>query len=74
MFCGDILHSPLQVEYWQINSRACEDQKMAAQSRREVLSVCAERHGLLMPMHFGPPFVSYIRATPEGGFALDMNI
>ncbi len=73
-FCGDILHSPLQVEYWGVNSRACEDQPMAAQSRREVLAVCAERHGLLMPMHFGPPFVSYIKSTADGGFAVDMNI
>jgi hypothetical protein len=39
-----------------------------------VLSVCAERHGLLMPMHFGPPFVSYIKSTANGGFAVDMNV
>lgn len=72
VFCGDIIHTPLQVPYWQQTSRTCEDKRQAARSRHELLSACAERRALLMPMHFGPPYVARINASTRG-FSLDFE-
>ncbi|OGT80200.1 MAG: hypothetical protein A3H91_08020 [Gammaproteobacteria bacterium RIFCSPLOWO2_02_FULL_61_13] len=73
IFCGDILHTPLQVEHWQIASRTCEDKPLSVKSRHALLAACAERQALLLPMHFGPPYASYVKSSSTG-FALDWNI
>ena len=70
MFCGDILHHGIQVYHPDWNSFACADQIMARKSRRKVLEHCAGTGALLMPAHFGAPFVCHIdskgdRFTPR---------
>jgi glyoxylase-like metal-dependent hydrolase (beta-lactamase superfamily II) len=65
MFCGDILHQAIQVFHPEWNSFACEDQENARKSRRVVLERCAGSGALLMPTHFGAPFVCYIDAKGE---------
>jgi glyoxylase-like metal-dependent hydrolase (beta-lactamase superfamily II) len=70
-FCGDMLHTPLQLDQWEQNTRACEDKVQAAKSRYDILSFCAERGGLLLPMHFGPPYATYVRPAPNDRFKLD---
>lgn len=70
-FCGDMLHTPLQVVHWEVNSRPCEDKVQARKSRYEVLSFCAEHDALLLPMHFGPPYASRIRRASGDRFRLD---
>ncbi|KQP06158.1 MBL fold metallo-hydrolase [Pseudorhodoferax sp. Leaf265] len=70
-FCGDMLHTPLQVLHWEVNSRPCEDKAQARRSRYEILSHCADHQALLLPMHFGPPYATYIRRAPRDRFALD---
>ena len=70
MFCGDILHHGIQVYHPEWNSFACADQVMARKSRRKVLEHCVGTGALLMPAHFGAPFVCHIdskgdRFTPR---------
>jgi len=60
MFCGDILHHGVQVYHPEWNSFACLDQDNARQSRRKVLEHCVGSGALLMPAHFGAPFVCHI--------------
>jgi glyoxylase-like metal-dependent hydrolase (beta-lactamase superfamily II) len=66
LFCGDILHHALQVYRPQWNSVACADAVNARASRRKVLEHCAGG-ALLMPAHFGAPFVCRIEGR-GGGF------
>ncbi|MBM4441567.1 MAG: MBL fold metallo-hydrolase [Candidatus Rokubacteria bacterium] len=65
VFCGDILHHAIQVHHPEWNSFACEDAVNARASRRKVLERCAGSGALLMPAHFGAPFVCRIDA--KGG-------
>jgi glyoxylase-like metal-dependent hydrolase (beta-lactamase superfamily II) len=72
MFCGDILHHAVQVFNPDWNSFACADGPNARKSRRKVLEDCAGSGALLMPAHFGAPFVCRIdergsRFTPRFG-------
>lgn len=70
VFCGDILHHAVQVFHPEWNSFACADAINARKSRRRVLEDCAGSGALLMPAHFGAPFVCHIdergsRFTPR---------
>jgi glyoxylase-like metal-dependent hydrolase (beta-lactamase superfamily II) len=72
LFCGDILHHAVQVFHPEWNSFACADAIKARKSRRKVLEDCAGSGALLMPAHFGAPFVCHIetrgsRFTPRFG-------
>ena len=51
-FCGDVIHHPLQLRYPHINSMFCRAPEQAANTRRAVLTDCAEHDRLLMPVHF----------------------
>jgi glyoxylase-like metal-dependent hydrolase (beta-lactamase superfamily II) len=66
-FCGDILHHMIQVYHPEWNSFACADGDNARKSRRRVLEHCAGTGALLMPAHFGVPFVCHIDSR-QGGF------
>ncbi len=66
LFCGDILHHAIQVYHPQWNSFACGDAERARASRRAVLARCADTGALLMPAHFGAPFVCRIEGTGDG--------
>jgi glyoxylase-like metal-dependent hydrolase (beta-lactamase superfamily II) len=69
VFAGDMVHSPIQVPFWQWSSRVCWDQKMAAQARRELLEFCVAENALLVPGHFEAPHVARVRED-HGTFAL----
>lgn len=64
-FCGDILHHGVQVWHPEWNSFACLDGDMARKSRRKVLEHCAGSGALLMPVHFGAPFVCHVDARGD---------
>ena len=66
MFCGDILHHAIQVFHPLWNSFACADALNARRSRRKVLEHCAGSGALLMPAHFGAPFVCHVDAHGDG--------
>ena len=65
MFVGDILHQAIQVFHPEWNSFACEDAENARKSRRTVLEVCAGSGALMMPTHFGAPFVCRVDAEGD---------
>jgi glyoxylase-like metal-dependent hydrolase (beta-lactamase superfamily II) len=68
VFCGDVLHHPIQVYAPHWNSQFCELPEEARATRRRVLEHCAETGALLFPTHFGAPHVAAIEAR-AGGFA-----
>lgn len=65
MFIGDILHHVIQIYHPEWNSFACGEAVGARQSRRKVLECCADSGALLMPAHFGDPFVCHIDRAGE---------
>jgi glyoxylase-like metal-dependent hydrolase (beta-lactamase superfamily II) len=68
VFCGDVLHHPLQIYAPHWNSQFCELPDEARATRRKLLEHCAEKRALLFPTHFGAPHVAAI-AAQAGGFA-----
>lgn len=65
MFCGDVVHHPVQVYEPAWNSRFCEVPHKALGTRRRVLEHCAETGALLFPTHFAAPHVAAIRAEGD---------
>ncbi|HWA37924.1 MAG TPA: MBL fold metallo-hydrolase [Burkholderiales bacterium] len=65
VFCGDVLHHPLQVYAPHWNSQFCELPEEARATRRRVLEHCAEKRALLFPTHFGAPHVAAIEASAD---------
>jgi glyoxylase-like metal-dependent hydrolase (beta-lactamase superfamily II) len=63
LFCGDVMHHPLQVYAPHWNSRFCELPDEARATRRRVLEHCAEHRALLLPVHFGAPHVAAIESA-----------
>jgi glyoxylase-like metal-dependent hydrolase (beta-lactamase superfamily II) len=66
LFCGDVVHHPLQVHAPHWNSGFCELPDQARATRRRVLEHCAAHHALLFPAHFGAPHVAAIRRAGDG--------
>lgn len=66
VFCGDVLHHPIQVYQPDWNSFACEDQEQARRTRREVLAFCADHDAWLFPAHFAAPHVAAIERSASG--------
>jgi glyoxylase-like metal-dependent hydrolase (beta-lactamase superfamily II) len=65
VFCGDVIHHPLQVYAPHWNSGFCELPDEARATRRRVLAHCAEERALLFPCHFGAPHVAAIARKGE---------
>jgi len=56
IFCGDIVHSPIEMVYPRVNTWACEDQDAARATRRKLLEEAAEFGHTLIPAHFPHPY------------------
>ena len=54
-FCGDVIHSPLQLSFPNISSAFCVDPKLASITRKKILSETAETNQFLIPAHFPEP-------------------
>ncbi|CAG2153273.1 hypothetical protein LMG26411_04374 [Cupriavidus numazuensis] len=65
IFCGDILHSPLQIVYPEINSGYCIWADKARETRWSFLERAAQREALVLPVHFGAPYCGYVRREGE---------
>lgn len=61
IFAGDMLHTPLQVPFWNWSSKLCWDQEQASRTRRGLFEQCVEDNALLVPGHFRAPHVGRIR-------------
>ena len=68
VFCGDVIHHPLQIHAPHWNSQFCEDPVQARATRRRVLEHCACTGARLFPTHFGAPHVAAVEDV-GGSFA-----
>jgi glyoxylase-like metal-dependent hydrolase (beta-lactamase superfamily II) len=66
LFCGDVVHSPIQIVRPEINSGYCLWPDVARRTRYEFLEEAAKREALVLPVHFGDPYCGYIRKEPDG--------
>lgn len=53
IFCGDAIHSPIQILIPDWSSAFCTNPDQARVTRLSLLGSLAESHDLLIPMHFG---------------------
>jgi glyoxylase-like metal-dependent hydrolase (beta-lactamase superfamily II) len=61
IFCGDVVHHPLQLRYPYVNSVACRDPKQAANTRRAILTDCSDHDRLLLPVQFAGSSCGHVR-------------
>lgn len=66
VFCGDIMHSALQVRLPQVNTWIDHSPAQARASRELFLARAAESGALVMPTHFGFPHCGHIRREGDG--------
>lgn len=66
IFCGDVIHHPVQVYESSWNNRADDDAAIARATRRRVLQHCAETGALLFPTHFAAPHVVAVERRGSG--------
>lgn len=66
VFCGDVIHHPLQIHAPDWNTQFCQDPVQARLTRRSVLAHCAHTRALLLPTHFGAPHVAAIDERGDG--------
>ena len=65
VFCGDILHSPLQIVRPDVNSGYCI-RRTARSTRLGFLHRAADSGALVLPVHFGEPYCGYVRREGQG--------
>jgi len=67
IFCGDVVHSPIEMVYPDVNTHACEDQVAARVTRRRMLEEAAEHGHVLVPAHFPHPYSTVkVRRAGDG--------
>lgn len=66
IFCGDVMHSPLQIVKPELNSTYCSDPNLARATRAALLADAADSGALIAPSHFGAPHCGYVRRRGEG--------
>lgn len=70
VFCGDVLHSPVQLGDPSLSSRACEDPEGSREARVRFIETHADTGTVVMPAHFVAPSAGRI-ARCDGGFRFD---
>jgi len=65
VFCGDILHTPVQLVDLGWNSRFCEAPALASQTRRGLVEAVAGTDTVVLPAHFPDPAGG--RIVDQGG-------
>jgi glyoxylase-like metal-dependent hydrolase (beta-lactamase superfamily II) len=66
LFCGDVMHSPLQVHRPEWNSTFCLDQSQARASRRWLLEHAVKTGATLFPAHFPETSAGVVNEGPHG--------
>ncbi len=67
LFCGDLLHHPIQVRHPAWNSRFCADADAARASRRWALDYAADTGAVLFTGHFAGSSAGWVERR-SGGF------
>lgn len=65
-FIADVMHNPVQIHYPDWNSKYCENQDQARETRAKVLKHAADHGTLLFAGHFGFPHCGYVRRSGDG--------
>jgi glyoxylase-like metal-dependent hydrolase (beta-lactamase superfamily II) len=68
VFCGDALHSPVQIFEPTISTSSCADPRVAAETRRTLLEDAAETNRLVVPAHFRGRRCAHVRCSSSAGF------
>jgi glyoxylase-like metal-dependent hydrolase (beta-lactamase superfamily II) len=66
LFCGDVLHHPIQVYQPSWNTAFCEAPEQAQATRYKLLRYCCDHGALLFPTHFAAPHVAAINPVGDG--------
>ncbi|MVW78482.1 MBL fold metallo-hydrolase [Bordetella sp. 02P26C-1] len=70
-FTGDIFHHPLQIRYPELYTGFDDVPELGIQTRRRLLSACADDHALLLPAHFAEPHACHIHRRSDGDYEPD---
>src|SRR3954469_3199212 len=63
IFCGDAVHSPLQIFQPGLSTSVCVDPKLASETRKMIFAEAADSGRLLVPAHFRGPRRAHIRSS-----------
>jgi len=66
LFCGDVLHHPVQVVRPDWVNGFDQNPQQAVETRMKVLAWCADEKALLFPTHFAAPHVAAIHREGDG--------
>jgi glyoxylase-like metal-dependent hydrolase (beta-lactamase superfamily II) len=66
IFCGDALHSPLQIYQPDLSTSACVDPGVASETRRSIFAEAADSARLVVPAHFRGLRRAHIRSSSSG--------
>lgn len=66
VFCGDLIHSPLQARYPDLVMRVDYDKGQAVETRRRFLERYCDSDTLCCTMHFPSPSVGHIKRWGDG--------
>ena len=72
LFCGDAIHSPVQLPYPDWSSAFCDDAQASARTRRAMLERTADEGVLLCPAHFRHARWTRIRRAGNGFAVADL--
>jgi glyoxylase-like metal-dependent hydrolase (beta-lactamase superfamily II) len=66
IFCGDAMHSPLQIFQPGLSTSTCVDPKAASETRNMIFAEAADSGRLVVPAHFRGSRRAQIRSTSSG--------
>ena len=66
VFCGDVMHHPLQVRAPHLSSRFCEDPAASARTRAAFLARHADTDTIIAPAHFERGTLGRVRSASDG--------
>ena len=66
VFCGDIIHSPLQLRFPELSSAFCSDPILARKTREDILMKISDSGSYLIPAHFPNPGWTKIKKVRLG--------
>ena len=63
---ADVMHQPIQIYHPEWNSKYCENQDLAAETRAKVLAHAADENALLLPAHYVSSYGAYVERSGNG--------
>jgi glyoxylase-like metal-dependent hydrolase (beta-lactamase superfamily II) len=66
IFCGDAMHSPLQIFQPGLSTSVCVDPSLASETRQSIFAEAADSGRLVVPAHFRGPRCAHIRSSGSG--------